>query len=82
MKPAQINEAVAAVAENAKVGILDTDADRFDGNVKRALREFDQMLLARAYARRHHGALFKARRKTFGYVAQTSEGFEYWTDDI
>jgi len=80
MKPAEIGEAVAAVAENAKVGILDTDANRFDGNVKLALREFDQMLLARAYAKRHHGALFKVRRKTYGYVAQTSEGFEYWTD--
>jgi len=81
MKPAQINEAVAAVAQSAKVGILDTDANRFDGNVKQALREFDQMLLARAYAKRHHGALFKARRKTFGYIAQTNGGFEYWTDD-
>jgi len=80
MKPAQVNEAVAAVAVSAKVGILDTDANRFDGNVKLALREFDQMLLARAYAKRHHGALFKARRKTFGYIAQTPGGFEYWTD--
>jgi len=81
MKPAQINEAVAAVAVSAKVGILDTDANRFDGNVKRALREFDQMLLARAYAKRHHAALFKVRRKTFGYIAQTPGGFEYWTDN-
>jgi len=80
MKPAQVNEAVAAVAVSAKVGILDTDANRFDGNVKLALREFDQMLLARAYAKRHHGALFKVRRKTFGFIAQTPGGFEYWTD--
>jgi hypothetical protein len=80
MKPAEICEAVAAVAENAKVGILDTDANRFDGNVKLALREFDQMLLSRAYAQRHHGHLSKVRRKTFGYVAQTNGGFEYWTD--
>jgi hypothetical protein len=80
MKPAQINEAVASVCEDAKLGILDTDANRFDGNVKEALREFDQMLLARAYAKRHHGSLFKARRKTYRYIAQTSGGFEYWTD--
>lgn len=80
MKPADVHEAVAAVAQSAKVGILDTDANRFDGNVKKALREFDQMLLARAYARRHHGSLFRVRRKTFGYIAQTPGGFEYWTD--
>jgi len=81
MKPADVHEAVSAVAQSAKVGILDTDANRFDGNVKRALREFDQMLLARAYAKRHHGPLFKARRKTFGYIAQTPGGYEYWTDE-
>jgi hypothetical protein len=80
MKPAQINDAVVAVAQSAKLGILDTDANRFDGNVKLALREFDQMLLARAYAKRHHGAMFRVRRKTFGHIAQTPGGFEYWTD--
>jgi len=81
MKPAQIHVAVAAVAQSAKIGILDTDANRFDGNVKLALREFDQMLLARAYAKRHHARLFKLRRKTFRYIAQTPDGFEYWTDE-
>lgn len=80
MKPADVHEAVASVAVSAKVGILDTDANRFDGNVKLALREFDQMLLARAYARRHHSRMFKVRRKTFGYIAQTPDGFEYYTD--